>query len=84
MNWFQTGCGPGYIFHPEDSVGGVFLLLISLGIIVVGVALLWAVGALKFIAAVLVAVVVIACLFASACICIKIVVDAYRRRWPRG
>lgn len=83
MNWFQTGCGPGYIFHPEDSWPGGFLWLVG-GIVVLVVALLWAVGALKFIAAVLGTVVIIACLFVSACICIKIVVDAYRRRWPRG
>jgi hypothetical protein len=84
MNLFRIGAGPGRIFPPIESVADLFFGVLALVTIVVGAILLWAAGVLEFVAAVMALIFVLGCLVAFACICVKVAVESYRRRWPLG
>ncbi len=84
MNWFRIGAGPGRIFPPVESGEGGFLSLVTVGIVIVSVVLLWAAGCLLFVVELVGAMFVLACLVVAPFLVVKIIVEAYRRRWPLG
>lgn len=76
------GAGPGRIFPPVDGGEGGFLSLVTVGIVVVGVVLLWAAGALLFVVELVGAMFVFAAIIAFVLIMGAALWERATRRCP--
>lgn len=74
------GAGPGRVFPDNDGFGCMFMLVVGAS----AVAFLWAAGALKLIAFMIITVALALSLVAFVGVIAGAAIDLYRRRFPRG